>query len=253
MKTLKRVIRFLILRPLESGAFLRSSARFPRFIAQWAAYRRASNERVEVADWFPCLDDATRTTTFDPHYFYQSAWAAAKIAESHTGKHVDVGSQINLIAPLTGFVDVEFVDLRPLEAQLPRLRSVEGSILALPYRDGSVWSLSSLHVIEHIGLGRYGDPIDPEGSKKACAELCRVLAPGGNLYLSVPVGRERVEFNGHRVHAPETIIRYCHGLTLVDFSCVDDTGAYRQHVSPDSCTRLSYGAGLFHFVKPVAA
>ncbi len=253
MRTVKRIVRHLLLRPLAAGSFLRSTARLPRFIAQWAAYRRSSAERVEIGDWYPCLDDRTKTTPFDAHYFYQSAWAAAKIAESRTAKHVDVGSQINLIAPLAGFVEVEFVDLRPLEATLPRLRSVAGSILALPYRDGSVWSLSSLHVIEHVGLGRYSDPIDPEGTKKACAELCRVLAPGGSLYLSTPVGRERVEFNAHRVYNPGTIIRYCAGLTLDDFSCVDDSGAYRQHVDTAVCGNFSYGAGLFHFKRPAVA
>jgi hypothetical protein len=46
----------------------------------------------------------------------------------------------------------------------------EGSILALPFESGSIKSLSSLCVVEHIGLGRYGDEIDPFGSESAIKE-----------------------------------------------------------------------------------
>ena len=65
---------------------------------------------------------------------------------------------------------------------------------------------------EHIGLGRYGDPLDPLGTRKAAAELQRVLAPGGQLLFSLPVGRPRVEFNAHRVHDPHEVASWFDGL-----------------------------------------
>jgi hypothetical protein len=42
-------------------------------------------------------------------------------------------------------------------------------------------SLSGLHVAEHIGLGRYAAPLKPHGTRQACVDSQRVLAPAGNL------------------------------------------------------------------------
>ena len=94
------------------------------------------------------------------------------------------------------------MDIRPLEVDIEGLTPIAGSVLDLPFADGSLESVSCLHVAEHIGLGRYGDPLDPLGTRKAAAELQRVLAPGGQLLFSLPVGRPRVDFNAHRVHDP---------------------------------------------------
>src|SRR5512139_2029712 len=149
----RSLIRRLVVEPFAGGRLLATLAAFPRFYRQWREFRRHSPIAVRIGDWFPRLGDDTAITPFDPHYFYQSAWAARCIARSRVREHTDVGSQIDLIAPLTGFVKVEFIDLRPLNAQLANLRSRAGSILALPHKDGSVRSLSCLHVLEHIGLG----------------------------------------------------------------------------------------------------
>ena len=84
------------------------------------------------------------------------------------------------------------------------LRFVQGDMCRLDgFETGSVDSLSCLHTIEHVGLGRYGDPIDPEGWVVAVRELARILAPGGRLYLGTPIGRERVCFNSERVFLAE--------------------------------------------------
>jgi hypothetical protein len=45
-----------------------------------------------------------------------------------------------------------------------------------------------MHVVEHVGLGRYGDPIDANGDAQAIKELKCVLWPGGVLYFVVPTG-----------------------------------------------------------------
>ena len=150
---------------------------------------------------------------------------------------------------MSASLPVTFVDLRPLSVSLPNLKTIGGSILRLPFADSRVASLSCLHVIEHIGLGRYGDPLDPQGTRKAAAELTRVLAPGGNLFVGAPVGRERVCFNAHRVHAPKTILTYFEPLELAEFSCVVGEGELREHVDPLT-TDLGFSAcGLFWFRK----
>jgi hypothetical protein len=104
-------------------------------------------------------------------------------------------------------------------------------------------------VAEHIGLGRYGDPLDPLGTFKACKELQRVLASGGNLYFALPVGKPRVCFNAHRIHSPDQILEYFAELKLVEFSFVNDEGHFLQNVEPDIARDAKYGCGLFQFTK----
>lgn len=116
-------------------------------------------------------------------------------------------------------------------------------------KDNSIPSLSCLHTVEHIGLGRYGDNIDPEGTKKACKELSRVLAKKGHLYFSAPIGKNRICFNAHRIHLPDEILKYFKDLKLVSFSVVDDDGIFFQNVDYRKFRNLHYGCGMFLFRK----
>jgi SAM-dependent methyltransferase len=167
--------------------------------------------------------------------------------------HVDVASQVVFPSLLAASLPVLFVDYRPLKASLTGFHSVAGDILRLPLREGSVPSISCLHVAEHVGLGRYGDPIDPAGTRKAAAELARVLAPGGTLLFAVPVGRERVVFNAHRVHDPATIRAYFSALTLCELSGVDDRGVYTEYAGLDMFRNNEYACGMFRFTKGATA
>lgn len=208
-----------------------------------------SSEKKAKIRLAPCLTENTETTKFDAHYFYQDIWAFKKIIKARQESHVDVGSRIDFIGFLTAITKVTFVDIRPLMAVLENLDSRKGSILCMPYEKDSVKSLSCLHVAEHIGLGRYGDDLDPLGTKKACAELQRILAIDGNLYFSLPVGKPRTCFNAHRIHSPRQILEYFDGLTLVGFSGIDDHGNFRENISPNSLAEANYSCGLFHFTK----
>jgi len=184
------------------------------------------------------------------HYFHQDVWAARRVFESNPSRHVDVGSRIDgFVAHLLAFREVEVVDLRPLTTSQPGLRFTRASILSLPYADASLPSISSLHTVEHVGLGRYGDPIDPGGPFAAMSELARVLASQGRLYLSVPVGVERTEFDAHRVFSPITILKHLEHLALVEFSAVDDAGGYIEHADPEAFVDAQYSCGLFVFSR----
>lgn len=238
------VLAFLAPRPLV-GVF-----HLPRYLRQYLQYRRSSNEEiVRFRDTYPCLLDSSVSTPFDGHYFYQGAWLARLISDLKPERHVDVGSSVMMVSVLSALVETVFVDYRPLRAKLTGLTSIGASITNLPFEDGSIQSLSCLHVIEHIGLGRYGDPIDPEGSKKAARELERVLGRGGRLYLSLPVGRERVCFNAHRVHAPESAIRYFESMNLLEFSYVSDTGSFLERQSVQDANGSDYACGMYVFEK----
>jgi len=100
---------------------------------------------------------------------------------------------------------------------------------------------------EHVGLGRYGDPLDPFGSRRACEELARVLAPGGELLLTCPTGKERLCFNAHRIHTPAQIVSYLAELDLVEFSFVDDAGMLCRNADMNVASNAEYGCGFYRF------
>lgn len=224
-----------------------------RFFNDWRRYRAAGGVAY-LKDFFPCLADRTQETPIDPQYFYQAVWGFSKILPQMPDIHVDVGSDVKFVGMLSAAVKVEFVDIRPLPVQLANLVCRQGTVLKLPYPDASVKSISSMHVIEHIGLGRYGDPIDPDGSRKACAELERVLIQGGYLYLSAPIGKPRVQFNGQRIFSIEEICNFLTGLSLVEMALVDNYGKFHPNIIPeniiyDEKSGLDYALGCFVFTK----
>lgn len=224
----------------------------PRFVRHWYRYRKMTNaEKPKLLDSYPCLTDWTPFTPFDPHYFFQGAWLARRLKAAQPELHVDIGSSVLTIGVLSAQVATLFVDYRPIRAGLAGMTAIAGNITNLPFAAESLTSMSCLHVIEHIGLGRYGDPVDPEGSVKAAKELQRVLKPGGRLYISVPVGIGRVYFNAHRVFAPATVIQMFPALVLKEFSFVDDRGVLQENLSIEAAAESEYACGMFVLEKPI--
>jgi SAM-dependent methyltransferase len=224
----------------------------PRVLRERARYQRLSGGGLHAEDDYPQLHDRTVGSPFDPHYTYQDAWAARAVHDFAPDEHVDVGSRITFVLGLAAFIPVTFIDLRPLDVDIPNLSSRAGSLLDLPYADGSVRSLSCLHVIEHVGLGRYGDTLDPDGTAKAAAELARVLAPGGQLLVGVPVGRPRTAFNAHRVLDPELLPDLFRPLALGAFAGVDDDGRFHAELEPHDLAGSTWACGLYRFIRPPA-
>ena len=206
-------------------------------------------EKINFINTYPCIHDKISTTPFSDHYFYQDIWAFKRICNSRFDHHIDVGSSINFVGFLTAIKKVTFIDIRPLMVNLENFESKKGSILSLPFSSNSVSSLSCLHVAEHIGLGRYGDPLDPKGTKKATKELSRALTPEGNLFFSLPIGEPRLCFNAHRIHSTEQILNYFSDLKLVELSGVDDQRNYIENISREKLDSCSYGCGFFRFTK----
>lgn len=237
------------LRAAQSATVLPGAVRYLR---DRRAYRTLPGaEQLRWRDAFPKLTDRLVSSPFDSHYLYQDSWAAQRVAEGSPARHVDVGSRVDYVCFLTALTTVAFVDIRPLTAEVEGLESIPGSLLDLPFHDRSLESVSCLHVVEHVGLGRYGDALDPEGSRKAIAELQRVVAPGGQLMFSTPVGRPRVCFNAHRIHDPVSVRALFDELELVEFAGVDDDGAFRRHRSLHELATASYACGMYHLVRPV--
>jgi hypothetical protein len=221
-----------------------------RYLRDRRVYRRLPGaEPLRWRNAFPQLGDRVASAPFDRHYFLQDVWAARHVAALSPDRHVDVGSRIDYVGFLTAICEVVFIDIRPLSAHVDRLQSVAGTILELPLSDRSVSSLSCLHVAEHIGLGRYGDVLDPQGTRRAASELQRVLAPAGQLLFSVPVGRPRVCFNAHRIHDPRDVVAMFDELRLVEFSGIDDHGVFRRDRALHELEGALYACGLYRFER----
>jgi len=186
------------------------------------------------------------------HYFLQDIWAARYVHDHHLTHVVDIGSRIDgYISHLLTFCRVTYVDIRPLGIYVENLEFVSGDITSLPFKDNSIGCLSSLHVLEHIGLGRYGDPVDPEGYLKAAKEIYRVLAPGGTFVLSTVVGQEKLCFDAHRIFDPSTVRTMFSKLMLEKFSLIDDAGEkVIENASFKDAKACRYVCGIFIFIKP---
>lgn len=199
--------------------------------------------------------DATTQTNFDRHYIYHPAWAARILAETKPKMHVDISSTLHFCSMLSAFMPVKFYDYRPAALELSNLSCDAADLTALPFEDHSIASLSCMHTVEHIGLGRYGDPIDYDGDWKAMKELARVLAKDGNLLFVVPIGHQSIiQFNGHRVYHPNAIkeIFAAEGLTLKEFVWIPEQSSDGGLVENPDVLLLhhqTYACGCFWFTK----
>lgn len=228
-----------------------------KFKGEFNAFKRSAEKtksRFELSenDFHPCLDDNTANTDFDRHYVYHVAWAVRKVKEINPAFHVDFSSSLHFCTTLSAFIPVHFYDFRPAMLGLSDLKSEPGDLTHISFSDNSVDSLSCMHTIEHIGLGRYGDPIDYDGDLKAITELKRVVKPGGSLLFVTPVGKPRIAYNAHRIYSFEQVADYFSGFELREFSLVPDDpkeGGLIRYADPALVARQKYGCGCFWFVK----
>jgi hypothetical protein len=226
-----------------------------RFLHQFLHIRRHSPARFRAAwtDLQPCYNDAAGYATFDRHYIFHTAWAARVLAETTPSEHIDISSSLYFVANVSAFIPIRFYDYRPAQLELSNLTSHHGDLVHLPFDSGSVHSLSCMHVLEHVGLGRYGDPLDYDGDLKAATELQRVMRPGGQLLIALPIGRRaRIQFNAHRIYTFALVMEMFRGMHLREFALIQDDhrgGGLIRRASPALADEQSYGCGCFHFVR----
>ena len=238
--------------PLSLKRFLKAFFLFFPFYYSFFKNRHfLADDRFECRwrDRYPCLYDATHSTIFDAHYIYHPAWAARILLKKQPECHTDISSSLSFVSIISAFIPVKFYDYRPALLNLSGLECLKNDLTNLSFEDNSIPSLSCMHVVEHIGLGRYGDPIDPHGDIKAMKELERVLSVEGILIFVVPLGKPRLQFNAHRIYSYKQIVGYFSRLSLSEFALVTDQGDFFENATETLADQQKYGCGCFVFTK----
>jgi SAM-dependent methyltransferase len=234
---------------------VRSVKNIPQFTADWLQFRKHYKGKLR---FFPCLNDRhEQGGSAHSEYFWQDLYVARKIFTANPQKHVDVGSRVDgFVAHIAAFRNIEVLDIRPITVAIPGVTFTQTDLMK-PAQIPSAYcdSLSCLHALEHFGLGRYGDPINPEGHRDGLSNMIEILRPGGTLYLSVPVGIERVEFNAHRIFAPRALVDLAAGMgmALQEFAWMEPGQPLIQSPNPQqdlsSLGKRPYALGIFTFIK----
>lgn len=222
----RKLLHFLAQLEIHPRRTLAALLRLPGYWREYRAFARRSDWPMTV---YPCLFDRGTGSAHLGEYFWQDLHVARRIIEAAPARHIDIGSRVDgFIAHLACVRPVEVRDIRPLHHAIPNVRFTQWDLMAPAAAPAMADCVSCLHTLEHIGLGRYGDALDPEGWKTGLASLAGLLRPGGTLWLSVPTGRRRVEFNAHRVFDPRDIVAQAAscGLVLAELAEVRDDGVH---------------------------
>lgn len=195
--------------------------------------------------------------TMSGHYFHQDLHVAKLIFKNGPEKHIDIGSRTDgFVAHVATFREIEVLDIRPIKSKVENIIFKQADLMQLPEgMENYCDSISSLHAIEHFGLGRYNDPIDYFGYLKALKNIHAILKPGGKFYFSVPIGEQRVEFNAHRVFSISYLMEILmDDYSLDSFAYVNDKGdlIVGPEMSSDNINSnfgCKYGCGIFEMTK----
>lgn len=241
-----------IVNAFSSGA----KDKYEEIIKDMDGYESACENQFVVGDDSLMLLNDKRGNAGAPaaHYFAQDIWAAKKVWQRNPKEHYDIGSRLDgFIAHLLTFREINYIDIRPLPYRIEGLNFVMGDATNLStIKDGSLESVSCLHAMEHFGLGRYGDNIDPDGFKKFSVGIRRVLKPGGILLIGVPVGpKDRCVFNAHRIFSIKTLLALFDDFKLNDIGIIGPEDVNVSHICEDEYESVKdYSCGVFEFEKP---
>jgi hypothetical protein len=261
-KLYSKIKEVLLLFGFNPTVFVNFIRGLPLFIRDLNTFKkqlkRSNNMDFATITLYPMMGDRYNPSgSMSGQYFHQDLLVAQRIFAHNPRKHVDVGSRVDgFVAHIAVFREIEVFDIRPQISTIKNISVRQADLMKLPenlrnYCD----SISSLHAIEHFGLGRYGDPVDSDGHIKGLNNIYEILQKAGKFYFSVPIGRQRVEFHGHRIFDVAYLLKLFESKYSIDcFSYVDDAGDIHESVElVDSKIRTNYGCtngcGIFELTK----
>ena len=263
MKRLLRNINSLLvifgIDPLKTIYSMRGLPYYFRDLQKLRKQKASAVSEFPFGKLYPCLGERfTDSGIAKRHYFHQDLLVARRIHLNNPSVHVDVGSRVDgFVAHVASFRPIEVIDIRPLSSDIPNVRFMQADLMT-PVSDNLADycdSLSCLHAVEHFGLGRYGDPVNYDGHLLGLNNLHHILKKGGKLYLSVPIGPQRIEFNAHRIFSVGYLLKcFDEKYNIDQFSFVDDLGDLHEN-SPitESAAQNNFGCvhgcGIFEMTK----
>lgn len=201
---------------------------------------------------WPILNEDTALTQFDSHYIYHVAWALRKVYDLSPSEHLDFASSLSFCTAVSAFCKTKFYDFRPANIQLDNLEMLRCDLSAPDFDIGQFASVSCMHVVEHIGLGRYGDPLDANGDLMAIENIKKTVGSGGDLFFVVPCGLPAIYFNAHRVYSAESVLSYFGAeFKLEELYFITGIDNEAPILNPELAKlgQYAYGCGCFHFRK----
>jgi len=185
-----------------------------------------NNENFKITKIFPVLSDKKQSSwDFSSMYFNQDLFVAKRIYKNQPKKHIDIWSRVDwFVAHVASYRNIEVFDIRPSKSTLQNIKFIQADLMKLSkWLENYSDSISSLSVIEHFWLGRYGDNIDINWHIKWLDNIYKILKKWWKFYFSVPIWPQRIEFNAHRVFDITYLIKLFDKKYHIDyFSYVDD-------------------------------
>lgn len=249
---MRKILYFLRQVGLDPLRFVRGLSNFPHFLFDLIRFLRLGPIKTRFR-LSPVLNDFKESAgSADGHYFWQDLITAQWIYSNGHGSHLDVGSRIDgFIAHLLTFRPVTLLDIRPMPVEIANLTIILGDAQNnLTESVGKFSSVSSLHSIEHFGLGRYSDQLDRDGHLKGLIEISNCVEEEGSLFVSFPIGEESIEFNEQRIIDPEWPIKVLDQFKIEKFVLIPWKGSPIFGSNPDDVDKSKSGqAGLYWFKK----
>lgn len=257
-KILRKLVMVFNLLGLDIAKTIYTFRGIPGFITDYINLKKEVNQLIFPIKFYPILDDKYKQGgTAKGHYFHQDLLIAQKVYKANPVRHIDIGSRVDgFIAHLATFRKLEIIDIREIKSNIENVKFLQANMIDMKQElYESCDSLSSLHALEHFGLGRYGDPIDHNGHLKGFENMYNILKPNGIFYFSVPIGEQRIEFNAHRVFSIQYLLNmFKNKFEVLSFSYVDDSGDLHKDLiltneQINHNCNCSYGCGIFELRK----
>lgn len=257
---LRRIEEILQSIGLEIVKVLKNLTDLPHYFRKYKTLKaqKGNDPLFPFGKWYPKLREwKEQGGVASGHYFHQDLFVAQQICKHNPKRHIDIGSLVDgFVAHVAAFREIEVWDIRAIDSKVQNMRFYQADLMQLPPElIASTDSISSLHAIEHFGLGRYGDPIDYFGYKKAIENIHSILQEKGRFYFSVPIGPQRIEYNAHRVFSLTYLFEYLSTYFEIEhLSIVDDKGDFHKQVTITqegiaSNYGCHYGCGIFELIK----